>query len=356
MDVSYPMKAPAKYYQRFACILLLTILAASLPSISIGKSSDTALQLMDRIGQAAESLNYQGVFVYLRNGQIKAVQVIHKVDEYGEHERLVSLNGMPRELIRNNELVTCILPEDKAVLVDEHRYPDKAVVARSKSFHRDNGFSRRLPAKLKAMREHYQFSLGKPDRIAGRETRQVVIIPRDRYRYGYHLWIDSETGLLLKTVMTGDEGHILEQMMFTSLLLPAKIPDTELVPAVSGREFSWREGKPLSMDSDNHESKWKIGWLPAGFALVAQSRDLLPNSKMPVEHMVYSDGLSSVSIFIERVGHTQRGHLSGFSSMGAVNAYGTIQALHYLTLVGEVPHVTVEQMGKSIRYLSSNTD
>lgn len=356
MDVSYPMKAPAKHFQRFFCTLLLTILATSLPSASLGKSSDTALQLIDRMGKAAESLNYQGVFVYLQNSRLKAVQVIHKVDEYGEHERLVSLNGMPREIIRNNELVTCILPEDKAVLVDEHRYPDKAVVARSKSFRSNNGLSRRLPAKLKAMREHYQFSLGKPDRIAGRETQQVVIVPRDQYRYGYHLWIDRETGLLLKTVMTEDGGQILEQMMFTSLLLPAKIPDTELVPTVAGREFSWREGESLSMDPDNHESKWKIGWLPAGFALVAHSRDLLPNSQAPVEHMVYSDGLSSVSIFIEPVRHTKRSHLSGFSSMGAVNAYGTIQALHYLTLVGEVPHITVERMGKSIRYLSSNTD
>ncbi|ADE13895.1 MucB/RseB family protein [Nitrosococcus halophilus Nc 4] len=350
------MKAPVKHHQGFICALFFTILTVPLPGVSIAKEFDAALQLLDRMGRAAESLNYQGVFVYLRNNQLKAVRVIHKADKEGEYERLVSLNGVPREIVRNNELVTCILPDDKAVLVDEHHYPK--VVARGKNFHDNNGFSRRLPAKLKAMREHYRFSLGEPDRIAGRETQQVVIIPKDQYRYGYRLWVDNETGLLLKTMMVGEgEGErALEQMMFTSLLLPEEIPDTALVPAVTGREFSWREGEPLSVNAGDYESQWQVGWIPAGFTLVAHGRHLLPNGQVPVEHLVYSDGLSSVSIFIERIMHAQQGHLHGFSNMGAVNVYGAIQALHYLTVVGEVPHTTVKRMGKSIRYTGSDSD
>lgn len=349
------MKAPVKHPQGFAGILLFTILTVPLPAVSIAKEFDAALQLIDRMGRAAKSLNYEGVFVYLRNNQLKAVRVIHKTDEHGEYERLVSLNGVPREIIRNNELVTCILPDDKAVLVDEHRYPDK-VVAGGKNFHGNNGLSRHLPSKLKAMREHYRFSLGEPGRIAGRKAREIIIAPNDEYRYGYHLWVDNETGLLLKTIMMGEGGRALEQMMFTSLLLPEEIPDTKLVPAVTGREFSWREGEPLSTEAGDYESKWQIDWIPAGFTLVAHGRHLLANGQVPVEHLVYSDGLSSVSVFIERIMRVQQSHLHGFSNMGAVNVYGTIQALHYLTVVGEVPHITVEQMGKSIRYTGSDPD
>jgi sigma-E factor negative regulatory protein RseB len=307
------------------------------------------------MGQAAKSLNYKGVFVYLRNGQLKAIRVIHKTDESGEYERLISLNGVPREIIRNNELVTCILPDDKAMLMDGHRYPHKDP-ATGKNFHDKNGFPRRLPTELKAMHEHYRFSLGDPGRIVGRETQQIIIVPKDQYRYGYRLWVDSETGLLLKTVMVGEDNRALEQVMFTSLSLPARISDADLAPAVTGREFSWREGEPLNIDASDYEGRWKVGWIPAGFTLVAHGKHWLPNSQVPVEHLAYSDGLGSVSIFIERIIGVHRSHLRGFSSMGAVNAYGTTQALHYLTVVGEVPHTTVERMGKSIRYVSSGAE
>ena len=345
------MKAPAKRYPSIPFIALLTVLFLTAVSAN---EADTALQLIDRVGQAARSLNYEGVFVYLRNDQLKAVRIIHKVDEEGEYERLVSLNGAPREIIRNNELMTCILPDDKAVLVDERSYPDKAL-ARGKNFHNNNRFPRRLPARLKALGEYYQFSLGEPDRVAGRDSRRVIIIPKDGYRYGYRLWVDNETGLLLKAIMVGEDGQALEQMMFASLELPKEIPDEKLVPTVSGREFSWREGEPLGAVVSDRDSHWRVGWVPGGFALVAHAKQLLPNGQVPVEHLVYSDGLSSVSVFIERIIRDQRRHLQGFSSMGAVNAYGTIQAFHYLTVVGEVPHETVERMGKSIRYVGDVT-
>jgi sigma-E factor negative regulatory protein RseB len=347
------MKAPVRCCQSIPFLALLT--AFCLTAVRANEA-DTALQLIDRMGQAAQSLNYEGVFVYLRNDELKAVQIIHKVDEEGEYERLVSLNGAPREIIRNNEVMTCILPDDKAVLVDERSYPDKAL-ARSKNFHNNNGFPRRLPARLKALGEYYQFSLGKLDRVAGRDSRRVIIVPKDEYRYGYRLWVDNQTGLLLKAIMVGETRQALEQMMFASLVLPKEIPDAKLVPAVTGREFSWREGEPLGAVVDDRDSHWRVGWVPGGFALVAHAKQLLPSGQVPVEHLVYSDGLSSVSVFIERIIRDQRRHLRGFSNMGAVNAYGTIQAFHYLTVVGEVPHRTVERMGKSIRYVdTTNSD
>ncbi len=356
MAESYPMKIPAKDLKRCPGLIWVLFLAAPalfFPAASIPEESDTALQLIGKMGQAAQSLNYEGIFVYLRNHQLKAIRVIHKVDKYGEYERLISLNGIPREIIRTNEFVTCILPANKAVLVDERHYPDKEV-ARSRGFPSNQDFPRRLPARLKAIREYYQFSLGEPGRIIGKETQRIIIAPKDKYRYGFRLWVDNETGLLLKFVMVGEKERALEQMMFTSLLFPEEIPDDKLIPTVTGREFSWRENEPLDVEASDWKSQWQVGWLPAGFTLVAYDKYLLPNNRKPVEHLVYSDGLSSVSIFIERIVRGHRSHLHGFLSMGAVNAYGTIQALHYLTVVGEVPHITVERIGKSIRYIADS--
>jgi len=340
-------------------VLLFTILTTSFPTASIARELNAALRLIDRMGQASRSLNYEGVFVYLRNTHLKAIRLIHKADESGEYERMISLNGAPREIIRSNGLVTCIFPHDKKaeVMGDEHPSPHKDKGAsRDKNFHHKNGFPKRLPVKLKVMREHYQFSLGKPNRIVGRKTQEIVIAPRDQYRYGYRLWVDNKTGLLLKTVMVGENNRALEQVMFTSLSLPEKIPDAALAPTVTGRKFSWKESESLGTETSDHGSKWQVGWVPAGFTLVAHSTHLLPESQVPVEHLAYSDGLGSVSIFIERIIHAHQSHLRGFSSMGAVNAYGITKALHYLTVVGEVPHTTVERMGKSIRYIGTDSD
>jgi sigma-E factor negative regulatory protein RseB len=340
------MKVPANCYLGFASALLLTALIISFSAIAVASELGAALQLIDRMEQAPKFLNYKGVFVYLRNGQLKAIRVIHKADKSGEYERLISLNGVPREIIRNNELATCILPDNK----------EGAAGGKIFHNHNKNGFPKHLPTRLKTMREHYRFSVGEVGRVVGRKAQQIIIVPKDQYRYGYRLWVDSETGLLLKTIMVGENGRALEQVMFTSLSLPAKIPDTDLMPTAVGKEFSWREGEPLNIEASDHESRWKVGWLPAGFTLVAHGKHLLPNSQIPVEHLAYSDGLGSISVFIERITGVHQSHLHGFSSMGAVNAYGITQALHYLTVVGEVPHATVERMGKSIRYISSGTD
>lgn len=352
------MKIPVKGFKRhqeLILVLFLTAPVAFLSAASVATESDTALQLIGKMGRAARSLDYEGVFVYLRNNQLKAIRVIHKTGQDGEYERLVSLNGVPREIIRRNDLVTCIFPDDKAELINERRYPDKEV-ARGGSLHGNHDFPRRLPAQLETIRKYYQFSLGEPGRIIGRETQRIIIAPKDRYRYGFRLWVDNKTGLLLKFIMVGEKGRALEQMMFTSLLLPQEIPETELAPAVTGKEFSWREGDSLSVESSDWESKWQVGWIPAGFTLVIHDRYRLPSNPEPVKHLVYSDGLSSVSVFIERIVSGHRSHFHGFLNMGAINVYGTIQALHYLTVVGEVPHITVERMGKSIRYIADTDD
>ncbi|WP_096527357.1 MucB/RseB C-terminal domain-containing protein [Candidatus Nitrosoglobus terrae] len=335
------MKTLGNSYWEFSSVFLVALMISSL---AIANESDTALQLINGVEQASKSLNYKGVFVYLRDSQLEAVRIIHKADELGEYDRLISLNGMPQEIIRNNGLVTCVFPDNKTGS------------ARGENFHDKNYFPKRWSTKLKVIGDHYQFSIGGMDRVAGRSAQRVIITPIDQYRYGYRLWVDSETGLLLKTTMIGKEGGTLEQIMFTSVLLREKIEDTDLLPTVAGKKTSCRQSKPLKVEASDYESKWEVDWVPEGFTLVAHGKHLLPNSQAPVEHFAYSDGLGSVSVFIEPIMEDHQSYLRGFSSMGAVNAYGIIQALHNLTIVGEVPHTTVERIGKSIHYINSSAD
>ncbi|CAH9019041.1 Sigma factor AlgU regulatory protein MucB [Candidatus Nitrosacidococcus sp. I8] len=324
----------------FKLLAIIVVIAPYSIVVADSNTFNPALALISQMEYASKHLNYKGVFVYLRNDQLKAIHIVHKVDKYGEYERLTSLNGPPREIIRDKESITHILPNKKENIEGD--------------FNSGNGFLRNFSKKLKGISKYYQFSIGRKDRVAGREAQEIIVSPRDSYRYGYHLWVDPNIGLLLKSIMMGEDDGPLEQIMFTSLSLPTQISQQELLPTIVGKRVSRkREDKSIRSDLESKkESHWRIDWLPLGFTLVAYGKHLLPNSQIPVEHLAYSDGLGSVSVFIESAIDNHQSHLHGFSTLGAINAYGTTLSKHYLTVVGDIPHAAVEKIGKSIRYIN----
>jgi sigma-E factor negative regulatory protein RseB len=142
--------------------------------------------------------------------------------------------------------------------------------------------------------------------------------------------------------------------MFTSLTLHDAIPDAQLEPQVPGKaKVLHLNGQPVQakgVDIKRHES-WNVSALPPGFSQQLQRNHFLPDKKYPVEHHVYSDGLASVSVFIERHSEDDDAFVGG-SAMGGVNAYGRIMGDHSVTVVGEVPPVTVKQIAESLRQVN----
>ncbi len=310
------------------------LLCALFSSASVaGTADEDPQQSINRMVQASQTLNYDGTFVYRNGATMQSMRIIHRFGADGERERLVALSGAAREVLRDRERVTCILPDRQSVVVAKSRPRN---FPHSKLFESDAGFA-----------GFYTLSVHGGERIAGRHTKLVAVNPHDRFRYGYRLCMDLDTGLLLKSELINEHGEIVEQLVYTNIELPAVISDKLLEPEISGAGYTWYRDDEVAPAATGGEPGWYPDWLPDGFALSNHTRDTILSSTDPVEHLVFSDGLASLSIFIERL-DTASKPLAGLDSMGAVNAYGSMVDEFQITVVGEVPAATVERVAGSI--------
>lgn len=292
---------------------------------------------LGKMVQAAHELNYTGTFVYQQGEALQSMHIVHAVDEEGEHERLVSLSGPASEVIRERDKVTCILPEANSLVVKHAGQP--------------RTFPLIPPEEVDNLRHFYDIRLLGAERIAGKNARQIAIVPRDQYRYGQNIWLAEENGLLLKTQIVGEKGQLIEQVMFTSLELRDEIPASMLEPQTKNPakvvELVPPEGdQPVSPEMS--PSAWVVMDLPAGFKQKMTRLHSLPKKHQPVEHHLYSDGLASVSVFIEHDDKDGKSFI-GSSRLGGVNAYSRQLGKHLATVVGEVPPVTVKRIAESIQ-------
>jgi len=299
----------------------------------LAQSAD-AQALFARMHQAGRSLDYEGTFVYQHGDQLESLRIVHKTGAGGVRERLVSLNGAPREIIRTGSEVRCYLPDENAVLI-EHRRAD------------DRNFPALLPDSLALLKGNYKIHVGKEGRVAGRRAVSVRIKPRDAYRYGYLLWADEASGLLLKASLLDEQGGLVEQYMFTQVSIGKPIPESELKPQYPTKGIVWQRAEDVTPTPST--GQWTAVRLPAGFTLSARMMRMLPARKQPVEHLVYTDGLAVVSVFVEKVGDEASPNvLSGLTHMGAVHAFGKVVDGHQVTVVGETPALTVDMIGESV--------
>lgn len=317
-----------------AIVLLLLTFGAAAEEIP-----DQAREWLQRMVRAVKELNYEGVFVYAHGNQLESMRIVHGADGDGEHERVVSLNGAAREILRDDNVLTCILPDSRSVVVEK---------SRPKRF---------VPEQLlnldEALSGLYEFQVRGTDRVAGRTARLLVIQPRDDFRYGYRLWLDEDTGMLLKSDLINTDGQVLEQMMFTELHIRDRIDQAQLQPSISGQGFKWYQPKEANVEPRENAKRWRVAELPPGFHMSMRAEHPMPMSAMPVEHLMYTDGLASVSVYIEQRGTVQEA-LNGASRMGAVNAFGVQVAGHQATVMGEVPRATVEMIARTLQYRSEH--
>jgi len=314
-------------------VSVLTLILLSLAAYA-AESSQVARQWLTKMGEASRALTYEGTFVYRQGTQLETMRIIHRMGADGERERLVSMNGVAREVLRDKTGVTCILPDNHSVVVDK------------------SGRNGLLPGPFndypEGLDDYYTFSFAGDDRVADRPARIIEIKPRDEYRYGYRLWLDEKTKLLLKSELLDDGGKVLEQILFTSMNLPDAISDEMLEPAVSGEGFSWFTSDGSGTPVETEGVDWEVAWLPEGFTLTSQEADPLPKRLAPVQHMLFTDGLASVSLYIEGLA-ADKEQFEGFSQIGAMNAYGVVVDNYQVTVVGEVPKVTVDRVGAAVR-------
>ena len=296
--------------------------------------------MLDRVVRATRTLDYIGTFVYRNGSTIQSMKIIHRADTDGSRERLVALSGPAREVIRDGQRVTCILPDDRIVVVARRR---------SGTLYPSTLFEPEIEIHS-GIAELYTLANDGVERVADREADVIHVRPKDRYRYGFRLAVGRETGLLLELELLDNDSAVLEEIVYTHLELPATIPDEALKPRISHAGFTrYEAGAPegVAHDPAARPQQWTIGWLPAGFRVVDESYGPIQPGRDSVDHRVYSDGLASLSVFIER-GLDSDDRIEGPSSVGAVNAFSRVIDEYQLSVVGEVPEITVEKVAASI--------
>jgi len=317
---------------------LLPLLLAALPMATVSADSNdnnTGIWL-SRMNTALRILNYEGNFVYIHDNNLGSMRVIHRADGEGGMEHLISLTGPQREVIRDHKEVMSIFPGSHSVLI-ERRYAATHFPAPIPQAIHEN--------KLIA---YYKFKYLGDDRVAGHACKIIDIEPRDNYRYGYRLWLDVNNAMLLRSDLLKQNGEIVERVMFTSISYPREIPDkafkaTEIKPG-----YIWNiQGGNEQLTAATANLNWKVAQLPSGFALSMDNVQRLVGTSSPVRHMVFTDGLASVSVFVETA-MPGRKELIGPSRMEAVSAFGRQVGNHNITVVGEVPPVTVENIAQAM--------
>jgi sigma-E factor negative regulatory protein RseB len=291
-----------------------------------------AADWLQRAASAAQRLNYVGTILYQHGTRIETSRVIHYVDPTGEYEKLVNLDGPPREVIRNNEQVTCYLPDSKLVRIETRA---------SRSV-----FPSLLPRQIATLAQNYIMRQAEPARVAGYDARAYVLEPRDGMRYGHVFWTDAATGLLLKTRMFDENNRVVEMSAFLEVQINAKVDRSMVQPSYPTQPADWLIQRTPAGDAAQKPTGWLVTKLPSGFGKIVEGFRMLPDRTEPVAHLVYTDGLVAVSVFVEAMPGTPQA--LGLSQQGAINIFKRQLDESLVTVLGETPGVTVRQIANSV--------
>ena len=296
-----------------------------------GASSD-ALALLKKIATASRNVNYAGTFVYQHANQVETSRIAHYADASGEYEKLETLDGPPREIMRNNNNVTCYLPETKTVVIEKRgarRFPAL------------------LPEQLSGITDNYTIRKGEQDRVAGFECRVIVLEPKDNLRYGHKFCVETQSGLPLRARMYNEKDEMVESFAFTQLTIGSGVSKEMLKSRFAGKSQSWRvDRSALQQTESPADTGWVLKNQPLGFKKLTEMKRSIAGRPAPISHIVYSDGLAAISAFIEPLPKTPPP--SGPTYQGAVNIYVKSYADQMVTVVGETPARTVRQIAESL--------
>jgi sigma-E factor negative regulatory protein RseB len=267
---------------------------------------------------------------------------VHRAENGNFAERVVSLDGSRREAVQRDGELRAYFPDQQVVLVEGG--PKGGLLLSG------------LAGLDSAAEQLYRMSEEAPTSISGRETRVIAVEPQDNLRYGYRVWIDASSAMPLKTESHTASGQVVEQLIFTELSLPAHIADTALQPAPATRQYRLLRHTDASGAAPNlgADTTWDASELPAGFRLIGNSTQILGDSQKSVTHLVFSDGLASVSVFVEPQSPANSARRASppvplMTNMGSSTALSTEVNGHKVTTIGEVPPDCVRAITRSLR-------
>jgi sigma-E factor negative regulatory protein RseB len=292
-------------------------------------------QILLNMNKAMKTLNYQGTVVFLRNGKLETMKYFHAARKGAEQERLLSLNSPLREIIRDANQVSCHFKTTQQIIVDYRPF--------------ERSFLLDIPKNIDELSVAYSFDLVGEENIAMQPAHVIAIQPKDNLRYIRKIWIEKKHFLPLKVVIYDFAGLPLEQVQFTELQVVDSLPFVN-VKLADKKSFIEKEKIDLSaragQSNSSAQAAFVVNELPHGFQEIFFTRSPVHNSDQLVDHMVLSDGFSSVSVYMENKNATMQ---SGLQSIGAVNSFSRTIGDFELTVMGEVPATTVKLIAESIK-------
>lgn len=322
---------------RLVRVFGVVLLCAAMPVSAAGSGGRSAVDWLDQMGAALNMTSYKGVFVYARGDQVHSMRIAHRYQDGKVHERLVIQDGGSGEIVRKGSDVVCVLPRQGRVRLNQ-------VIP-------SGPFAKAFTSQQVPLGQWYKAELVGEDRVAGYSTVIVALTAKDGYRYSHRLWLEKNTGLLVKSNVGEVAGKVLEHFQYTTLEITNDIPDSEFEIQTDGQEISRNlkareapENLPQEMDG------WHLGWLPQGFVPAAAPRAGSGHA------VAFSDGLAAFSVFVEPEGAVRMP--SGVSRIGATTVYmralGDNNTRFLVTVVGEVPPQTAKQVAESVEIDTSS--
>ncbi len=286
-------------------------------------SPQEATQLVSRVATAARDVTFQGIYVHQHGDNMESFRVIHEAGNGADIERRESLDGPPREMVRQATRSACICR-----VVRYCRWIDASLP----SF-----FPRQLPDEPEHVLANYQIRLIGQERIAGVVTNIYDFDPKDKLRYAHRYWVDPDSGLMIKSLMLGSRHEPVEVFAFSQIQIGGTL-DKRLLKPVHPVKAAPLDDNPGTTALPK-DPAWDIHNLPNGFRLLKVSQRPLSGKTRPVTHHLYSDGLVTVSVFIEPFDAAAP---LGIAQQAGISVFARQAGPWLLTVLGEVPVDTVQ--------------
>lgn len=274
---------------------------------------------------AVQNTSYEGRFVFLADDELHSLYLVHKVHDGEEKERLVALDGPSTEIIRDSQAVVAMTQGNELIQVGSRARLNFAPLKVPSAEHLDLSYS---------------FAVLKGSRVAGRDTVEIVIKPKDKYRYGYELFLCKKSGLPLRSKLISENGEVISQVMFVQLRVGKNTMQVD--HDISSLSHARGLTLPSYRDLKIEDSQWRFSDVPSGYLL---SMHRTSSEERKVEHFVFSDGLSSVSVYVE---DTDEYPQSEYAKLAGMQAFSKRRHDHLVTAVGEAPLSTLQKFVQGI--------
>lgn len=326
-----PSRVPARAPSPLAPVAVVLALLATLVHAPALHAEEVA-PFLARAAQAARQLNYIGTVVFQHGGRVETSRLIHLNENGAEYEKLVNLDGPAREVIRSQGEVRCYYPDSKIVRVEPRTFR--------------NAFPSLSREQQQALTQFYDFRRAETARVAGLDAQAFVFEPKDGLRYGHKFWADVATGLLLKARILNEKGEVVEQFAFTDIAIGAHIDRGMVNPSWASTPSDWTVRQGSVGDGVPQVTGWVVSRLPPGFSKISEGFRALRGKPEPVAHLVFSDGLVAVSVFVEPIAGVPP--QAGFLQQGGLNVFTLKLDDHFVTVLGEAPGATVRQIANAV--------